>query len=222
MLLTCPPQCRRAFRKILSNIISACVGLCVVVTFSEDEAKAGCAPTRICEIPCLIMSWRILQLQCETWDVLRCFAGGFWRWPSSPPALSSASKPILPELHEQHFDTQMPGIARKNWYILVQKFWRYLKIDKGILWHQNDTWFLFVSFALFHGPRFCRVCRFCRFCRCTTSSFHEVHRPAEHTDASRRMKTTQDASGCLRMPEFEKTQPKQWRDDEGCGTSKSG
>jgi len=29
-------------RKILSNIISACVGLCVVTTFSEDEAKAGC------------------------------------------------------------------------------------------------------------------------------------------------------------------------------------
>lgn len=42
------------WRKILSNIISACVGLCVVVTFSEDEAKVvsgvGQALHRRCQV----------------------------------------------------------------------------------------------------------------------------------------------------------------------------
>lgn len=33
-------QCGLKYRQILGNIISACYGLCVVATFSEDEAKA--------------------------------------------------------------------------------------------------------------------------------------------------------------------------------------
>ena len=84
--------------------------------------------------------------------MLRCFAGGFWRWPSSPPALSSASKPILPELHEQHFDTQMPGIARKNdafWYKSFEDIGRLIKASYGIKMIRDFCLFRLLCFT---GP----------------------------------------------------------------------
>ena len=70
--------------------------------------------------------WGILQLcqsLLESIEAL-CFAGGFWRWPSSPQTLSSASKPILPELHEQHFGifgTHLPDMSKSHKVIKIHK-----------------------------------------------------------------------------------------------------